>query len=265
MKKHDVLLVIPAYNEEGCIGTVLDGLRDRGYSEWLDVLVINDGSADATEEVVRSRGVSVLSQVYNMGYGAALQTAYKYAVEKGYEYLVQIDADGQHDLENIDRVMAELAGWTPGAPDVSGAGRALDAVPATRPDIVIGSRFLAGAQSFRISALKRLVIGMFRRIIRATTGKRLTDPTSGLWGLNRRAFTYFARKDNFDTRYPDLNVILQMLLLGYDIREIPAIMHARTAGTSMHAGVASALRYALVMSLSTVGVLVRVGAHKVKA
>lgn len=246
---HDVLLILPAYNEEESIGAVLDGLRAGGYPDWLDVLVVNDGSTDATLRVVRERGFSALTQVYNMGYGAALQTAYKYAEDEGYAYVLQIDADGQHDLCNIDLVYQRLT-----APKDPGEGAA--------PDIVIGSRFLEGAQSFAIAPVKKPVINLFRWIIRTATGATLTDPTSGLWGLNRRAFGHFARKENFDTRYPDLNMILQMLLLGFSIEEIPAVMHARTTGTSMHSGLGSALRYALVMSLSTLGVLVRVRGAK---
>ena len=243
MSDKNTLLMIPAYNEEESIGAVLTGLKEKGFLDRIDVLVVNDGSKDATAQICREHGIEVLTQVYNMGYGAALQTAYKYAVEKGYEYLLQMDADGQHDLVNIDLICDKLMGEP-------AAGERV-------PDIVIGSRFLEGAQSFYMSPAKKPVIAAFRGIIKAKTGYQLTDPTSGLWGLNRKAFSYFAIRNNFDVKYPDVNMILQMLLEGYHIVEIPAIMHERTAGTSMHSGLGSALKYGIVMSLSTMSVLVR--------
>ena len=99
MKK--ILLMIPAYNEAENIGALLKGMKDLGLESMMDVLVIDDCSADSTSQIVEESGFKVIRQVFNMGYGAALQTAYKYAVEKNYDYLLQMDADGQHDLCNV--------------------------------------------------------------------------------------------------------------------------------------------------------------------
>ncbi|MDD3221585.1 MAG: glycosyltransferase family 2 protein [Clostridia bacterium] len=235
MKK--ILMIIPAYNEEENIGELLDGIRETDLEEIMDVLIIDDSSADSTSEIVKAKGFNVIRQIFNMGYGAALQTAYKYATDKGYDYLLQMDADGQHDLCNINVICEKLGCFSENREDM--------------PDIVIGSRFLDGSQSFAISKLKENTIKFFRCIIRKVTGANLTDPTSGLQGLNRKAFSYYAVYNNFDLKYPDLNMIIQMLLLNFKIEEIPAIMHERTAGVSMHTGLLKVGKYMILMLLST--------------
>ena len=235
MKK--ILVILPAYNEEENIGQLLDKLKNYEKRDLYDILVIDDGSKDRTAEIVKEKGVQVLSQVFNMGYGAALQTAYKYAKNNGYEYVFQIDADGQHDVANIERLIAEMG--------------CLKEDNSDYPDIIIGSRFLEGSESFYMSRLKMVAIGFFRRIIKKNTGVVLTDPTSGLQGLNRKAFCFYAEYGNFDLKYPDMNMIIQMLLLGFKITEFPAIMHERAAGVSMHTGILKVGKYMLLMSLST--------------
>ncbi len=247
--RKDVLLVMPAYNEEKNIGEILKTLKSSELSKIVDILVIDDGSADNTSMVVREYGVHVMRQPFNMGYGAALQTGYKFAVNHDYKYLLQMDSDGQHDVCNLKCLLDKLGYFEKNA---SG-----------KPDIVIGSRFLSGAVSFYISSIKRVVIAGFKGLIYHYTGYRLTDPTSGLWGMNRAAFSFFAEYDNFNLDYPDINIILQALLNEYKIEEIPAVMHARVAGTSMHSGIRSALKYAVVMVLSTITVLKKYRRKKV--
>ncbi len=235
MKK--ILVILPAYNEEENIGNLLDKLTNYEKANLYDILVIDDGSKDRTAEIAKEKGVPVLSQVFNMGYGAALQTAYKYASKNGYEYLFQIDADGQHDVTNIERMIAEMGCFAEDHKQY--------------PDIVIGSRFLEGSETFYMSRLKMLAINFFRRIINKNTGVELTDPTSGLQALNKKAFDFYAKYGNFDLKYPDMNMIIQMLLLGFTITEFPAIMHERTAGVSMHTGIIKVGKYMILMSLST--------------
>lgn len=174
MKK--ILLMIPAYNEAENIGALLKQMKEAGLETSMDILVIDDCSRDGTSEIVKEFGFKVIRQVFNMGYGAALQTAYKYAVEKDYDYLLQMDADGQHDLCNVEVLCGKLGCFS----------EDMD----TYPDIVIGSRFLEGSQSFHISRLKKYTILFFRKIIKKVTGCCLTDPTSGLQGLNRKAFRF---------------------------------------------------------------------------
>ena len=249
--KNETLLVIPAYNEEMNIDKTLSGLLDAGIDRKMDILVINDGSSDGTLSHCRQfePRIKVIDQVYNMGYGAALQTGYKYAVMNDYKYLLQMDADGQHDQCTLDVILSRLQGKTEasGLLPLEKAG-----VDGSRvPDIVIGSRFLEGSRSFKISGLKRVAIGFFARLITRFTGYRLTDPTSGLQGLNRKAFTYYSGYMHFDLQYPDLNMIAQMLFLGFHVEEVPAVMHERTAGVSMHAGFWKPVKYMAVMMVST--------------
>ncbi|KMZ55353.1 glycosyltransferase family 2 protein [Dorea sp. D27] len=235
MKK--ILIIIPAFNEEENIGTLLGGMKDMGIEESMDVLVVDDGSRDRTAQIVEESGFKVIRLLFNMGYGAALQTAYKYAVTKHYDYLLQMDADGQHNLTNI-KIVCERLGC-------------FEKEQESFPDIVIGSRFLEGSQTFLISGMKKLAISCFRKIIKRVTGQSLTDPTSGLQGMNRRAFSFYSLFNNFDLKYPDLNMIVQMLLLGFKIEEVPAVMTERTAGESMHSGLLKVGKYMVLMLLST--------------
>lgn len=239
--KKDLLVVIPAYNEEGRIGKLLAGLREAGTEAFADILVIDDGSKDRTRQEAEAVGCLCLSGIYNQGYGTALQMGYQYALRKGYSYVVQMDADGQHDVCNVAKLYEALR-----EPDDSGQA----------PDIVLGSRFLPGGRSFRLSLPRMAGIRLFRALILRTTGRRITDPTTGLQGLNREALRACARYDFFEGTCPDANMIIQMLLSGYRIREIPAVMYARESGKSMHAGLEPAA-YAIRMAFSLSAVFIR--------
>lgn len=238
--KKDVLLIIPAYNEEKSIGKVMTDILESGIEDFADILVIDDGSKDNTAKVVQEKKVKVISQIYNMGYGAALQTGYKYAVNQDYSYLIQMDADGQHDLKNVFRIY-----------------KALLENNDTPYDIIIGSRYLETQVKYNMSPLRLFAIGMFRVIIKLTTGQAITDPTSGMQGLSRRAFSYYAGYANFDIKYPDINMILQMLFLGFRVKEVPAIMYERKEGEAMHSGILKPFVYMLLMSISTTNVMIR--------
>ncbi len=239
----DYLLIIPAYNEERAIGRVLENIISKGYLETVDVLVVNDASDDGTADVVKAfDGVNMITHVFNLGYGSSLQTGYRYALDNGYRYVLQIDADGQHDVCNIQILIDAL-----NKPDKNGI----------LPDIVIGSRFEKGSRSFAIPSVKKVSISFFRALIKATTKKRILDPTSGLQGLNRKAFSYYSGFGNFDNDYPDANMIIQMLMMGYEISEVPSVMHERVTGVSMHAGIIKPLIYMLMMPLNIFSVYMR--------
>lgn len=240
-RRKDLLIIMPAYNEAACIGGFLERLEAPEIAGIADILVIDDGSADDTGRIVRERGHELITHVYNMGYGAALLSGYKYAVRRRYQYVIQIDSDGQHDPCNILPLYERLR-----ASDKDGEG----------PDIVLGSRFLEGGKSFPISRLKKAAITVFRKLIRLTTGKTITDPTTGLQGLGSRALLYYSAYSHFDDKYPDTNMLIQMLLLGYRVEEIPAVMHAREAGTSMHSGLKPAI-YMVHMFFSICAVLLQ--------
>lgn len=235
----EVLIILPAYNEEASIGAFLKKLTSSPAMEFADVVVINDASRDSTGQIAKTAGVTVLNHPFNLGYGSALQTGYKYAVAGNYHYLIQLDSDGQHDVCNVEMLYQQLK------------------AQADTPDLVIGSRFLAGSQSFSISPIKKLAIAFFRKFIQLTSGQKITDPTSGLQGMNRAVFSYYAKYGNFDTNYPDANMIVQMSLLNYRIREIPAVMHQREAGRSMHFGIIEPICYMFIMVFSTCTVYLR--------
>ena len=236
--KHELLIIIPAYNEEESIGTFLSALSDSSITDIADVIVINDASSDQTASIVCTLGFPVISHPYNLGYGTALQTRYKYACDHHYRYLIQMDADGQHDICNITRIYECL-------------------LSKDAPDIVIGSRFFKESKSFAISFVKKLAIRFFQKAIYAASRQRVTDPTSGLQGLNATAFSYYAQFGNFDNNYPDANMIIQMALLGFHIKEIPAVMHERKAGQSMHFGIIEPFLYMCIMLFSTSNVFIR--------
>lgn len=237
----DVLIIIPAYNEEGQIGKVLDDLAAPEISAVADVLVMNDASMDHTSAIVRDHNVNIVTHVFNLGYGGGLQVGYKYAVRRGYKYVIQMDADGQHDVCNVMRLYKALT-----EPDAQGK----------YADIVLGSRFVEGGQSFPMGGAKKFAISYFRGLIRLFTGRKILDPTTGLQGLNRRAFLLYSQFNQFDDRYPDTNVIIRMILLGYRVKEIPAVMHERPAGKSMHSGWKPVV-YMIRMTLSVLSTWIR--------
>lgn len=239
----ELLIMIPAYNEEDSIEVLLNRMYETGIDAIGDILVINDGSQDNTEKAARNFKVSVLNQAVNMGYGSALQVGYKYATKNGYEYVIQMDADGQHDIGNIKTIYDSL--------------KNKDLRFTETPDIIIGSRFLSDNGTIKISKIKRFAISFFRFVIKIFTKNNITDPTSGLQGLNRLAFTYYAGYGNFDYRYPDINMIIQMIMKGYKIKEIPAVMHERKAGKGMHSGVIKPIKYMILITLSTLNIMLR--------
>ncbi len=245
-KQKEVLIIIPAYNEGKTIGTLLEQLERPEIAEIADVLVLNDASRDNTARVVRERGHTVITHVFNLGYGSGLQLGYKYAKRNGYQYVIQMDADGQHDVCNVEKLYERLK-----AKDKEG----------NCPDIVLGSRFMEGSVSFPVSAMKKLAFVLFRFLIKVGTGRKIMDPTTGLQGLNRKAFAFYAGYGHFDDKYPDANMIMQMLLLGYRVEEIPAVMHARTEGVSMHSGLKPVI-YMFRMMFSILAVWVRIKIYK---
>ncbi|MDO5154840.1 MAG: glycosyltransferase family 2 protein [Eubacteriales bacterium] len=238
----EVLIIIPAYNEEKNIGKVLEALKQPEIASVADVLVMNDYSKDNTEAVVRKYGVKIVNHIFNLGYGNGLQLGYKYAVKKGYKYIIQMDADGQHDVSNILQIYEKLK-----TPDEHGKC----------PDIVLGSRFMKECEEYPTSLLKKIAYCLFRMLIKLGTGQTITDPTTGLQGQSRSAFSYYAKYNHFDDRYPDANMIMQMILLKYRVVEIPAVMHLRTEGVSMHSGLRPII-YMFRMMFSIVAVWVRI-------
>jgi glycosyltransferase involved in cell wall biosynthesis len=230
MKKR--CIIVPALNEASNIVSVVEGIKR--YSD-ADIVVIDDGSKDRTPKTARETGAYVIRHPYNMGYGVALQTGYKYATEKGYDLLLQLDGDGQHDPKYIPKLF--------------------EAVASGECDVAIGSRFLGEAR-YDAGVLKSIGINLFRFMIRVTTGRSITDPTSGYQCLHRRVFKVFTG-DVFPCDYPDADLIVMLLRMGFRIREVPVAMTPNPEGRSMHQGILRLAYYFFKMFLSFLVTLIR--------
>ena len=247
MEEKEVLVIIPAYNEAANIGKVLDQLEKPEISDIADILVMNDASVDSTNWLVKARGHAVVTHVFNLGYGSGIQLGYKYAVRRGYKYVIQMDADGQHDVCNIPLIYNRLR-----QKDEDGR----------YPDIVLGSRFMEGSGDYKVSFAKRLAFKLFRFMMQVASGREFADPTTGLQGLSRKAVLYYSQYNHFDDKYPDTNMIMQMVLLKFKVVEMPAVMHLRTSGVSMHSGL-KPIWYMLRMFFSVLAVIFRCKVLKV--
>ena len=204
MRQGELLVIIPAYNEEANVATVIRGIQQ--HLPLADVVVINDGSRDRTARVAAAAGAKAISLPYNMGYGAALQTGYKYAKENGYHFLAQVDADGQHDPVYILDMLALLEG--------------------NEADIVIGSRFLVDS-GYRAPFAKRVGMLLFGSVASWVTGQKVTDPTSGYQALNRKAFCYCAG-DVYPSDFADADVLIMFHRAGLRVREVAVRMKPST-------------------------------------
>lgn len=206
------LVLIPAYNEAGKIGEVVRRVRD--VVPDCQILVVNDGSRDRTAREAAAAGALVVSHPFNMGYGATIQTGYKYAWAHGYDFLAQIDGDGQHDPAYIPALLAPIV--------------------AGETDVTVGSRFLEPG-SYRPSLVRRIGIAFFRTLVSLLMWRRITDPTSGYQAFNRDVIRFFTT-EYFPCDYPDADVILTLDLAGFRVREVPVRMYANVEGKSMHSG-----------------------------
>jgi glycosyltransferase involved in cell wall biosynthesis len=204
------LTIVPAYNEAEAIGATIAAIRH--WAPDFDVLVVDDGSADATAEEARRAGAEVLRLPFNLGIGGAMQAGYIYAHEQGHEVAVQIDGDGQHDPRHIPELLDRLHA----DPELN---------------MVTGSRFLRpDGEGFRSSAARRVGIRFFARVLSLLTGQRVTDPTSGFRMTDRLGIELFAR--DYPPDYPEVEAIL--LIHRHRLRscEVPVVMAPRLSGTS---------------------------------
>ncbi len=222
-----LLILLPCLNEGPRLGALLEELATR-HPE-ADLLVVDDGSDDDTEAVARRQGAIVLRLPHNLGYGAALQAGYKYAWEKGYFRVVQMDGDGQHPPAEVATLLREAA--------------LQDA------DVIIGSRFL-GRPCYPIPPLRRLGISLFSGLTTLLVGRRVTDPTSGFQVLNRRVLRFYGQ-DFYPYDYPDSDMLVRLHRGGYRFLEVGVEMREGAAGKSMHQGLAP-LWYGYKLLLSTV-------------
>lgn len=207
MEKEKVLVIIPAYNEEGSVGKVVEGAKQ--YLPGVDALVVNDGSSDRTSEKAEASGAIVLNLPFNLGIGGAVQAGYKYAFEKGYDIAVQVDGDGQHDPTEIPKLL-----------------RALEE---KKVDMVIGSRFI-GDSEFKSSMMRRVGISIFSKVISWIAGQKITDPTSGFRSASGKTIRLFAF--DYPQDYPEPESLVLLHKAGLTIGEVPVNMNQRFAGES---------------------------------
>ncbi|MDO4266843.1 MAG: glycosyltransferase family 2 protein [Eubacteriales bacterium] len=198
-----VLVIIPAYNEEANIETVVGELRDH-YPQY-DYIVVNDGSKDRTAAICREMGYELLDLPVNLGLAGCFQTGMKYAYEKGYSCAIQFDGDGQHRPEYIEAMKKKLdEGY----------------------DLVIGSRFVNRKKDF---SLRMVGSRLISAAIRATTGVRVADPTSGMRMFSRGMIREFALNLNYG---PEPDTVSWLLKQGARVAEVPVVIAERTGGES---------------------------------
>lgn len=214
-----ILVIIPAYNEEKRIASVIRGVKD--HLPLAEVLIVDDGSHDKTRWAVIEAGAKVLSHPMNLGYGAALQTGYKFALDKGYEAIVQMDGDGQHDPSFV--------------PELFGV------VQRGEADVVIGSRFLETRSTiladkiYQAPFIRRLGMRVFGTITSLIIQQKITDSTSGYQAMNCKVLEWVS-SDKFPWDYPDADVLIMLHRAGFRIKEVPVHMFENRDGKSMHSG-----------------------------
>ncbi|MCP3138238.1 glycosyltransferase family 2 protein [Pyxidicoccus xibeiensis] len=206
MENRRGLIVLLAYNEEECIGSTVAELREA--LPGMDVLVVDDGSADQTAARAREAGAHVLTHPFNLGVAAGEATGLLYASRQGYQRVLRMDGDGQHDPASVPMLLEALD-----------AGK----------ELVIGSRF-AGVTTFRSTWLRRFGNQFLSRLLSTLTQQRITDPTSGFRGFGPRAIAFFGRTHPHD--YPEPESVLMASRQGFPITEVPARMRPRRTGTS---------------------------------
>jgi glycosyltransferase involved in cell wall biosynthesis len=201
------VVIIPAYNEEESLAHVIGKVHQA--VPQADVVVVNDGSTDATSRIAEDHDCIVLDLPYNLGIGSAMQTGFMYARDNGYAVAVQVDGDGQHDPTEIPELLAVLEGG--------------------EFDVVIGSRYIED-RGYITPAVRRLGIVILAGVISLITRQRFSDPTSGFRASNRAAIRFCAEDYPFD--YPEPESVVLFRRAGLRVREIPATMNPRYGGQS---------------------------------
>jgi glycosyltransferase involved in cell wall biosynthesis len=201
------LVIIPAFNEEAALPAVLADLRT--LEPPVDIVVVDDGSSDATAEVARDAGVTVLPLPFNMGIGGALRTGFVFAVRRGYQQAIQFDGDGQHDPTQIALLLTALD---------DGA------------DMVVGSRFTDEAQTYDVGRVRAGAMSVLRFMVRQLSGQSFTDTSSGFRGFSRPVLELFAR--NYPYEYMEsVEALVLALSSGFTVAEIPVRMSHRQQGS----------------------------------
>lgn len=231
MKK--VLIVIPAYNEEANIERVLKELKKD--ASFADVLVINDCSSDDTEKKVKENKVDCINNVFNMRYAWTVQTGIKYAYQNGYEYVIQFDADGQHIAKEAKKLYEEAKKG--------------------ENDIIIGSRYLKDT-GYPCPFFRRIGTKLFEILIKIFCKQKICDPLSGFQCLNKKVMKKYSKMGAYP-EFPDANLVIEMIMQGYKIKEIPVKMRLREEGQSMHDGIIRPIKYMINMIYTILFIIIQ--------
>jgi glycosyltransferase involved in cell wall biosynthesis len=202
------MAIVPALNEERTVARVIDELR--AFDPGLDVVVVDDGSTDRTAAVAGAKGALVLRLPFNLGIGGAVQTGFRFAFEHGYDLVVRVDGDGQHDPAQLAAIV--------------------EPVLRDEADIVVGSRFCSDEGGYRSSRSRRVGIRILAGVVSRIVGQRVTDTTSGFQALNRRGIALFARDYPHD--YPEVEGTVMVFRHRLRLQEVPISMRERGGGRS---------------------------------
>lgn len=200
------LVIIPAYNEEKNVAAVIRKIRQK---PGIDVVVVNDGSKDRTSRVARDAGAIVVDLPFNLGIGGAVQTGYLYAYKNGYDVAVQVDADGQHDPADLEKIIGPVA-----------KGDA---------DMVLGSRYVEKT-GYKAPLARRMGMVVFSTVVSLINRQPIKDTTSGYRAVNKNVIAYFV--DNYPADYPEVEALILLKKVGFRIKEIPVTMAERAHGES---------------------------------
>nr|WP_033293074.1 glycosyltransferase family 2 protein [Amycolatopsis jejuensis] len=212
-----VLIVMPALNEQASVAAVISQVKDA--LPGTDILVVDDGSVDQTAQLARAAGAQVARLSVNLGVGGAMRTGFRYAAARGYDVVVQVDSDGQHDPEEVGALLALLD---------DGA------------DIAMGSRF-AGKGAYRAVGPRKYAMVALSLVFSRLAGHRITDVTSGFKAMGPRAIKLFASYYPAEYLGDTVEALVMAIRANLTIAETPVVMRERTTGTPSHSPVKSAV------------------------
>jgi len=204
-------LIIPALNEAKSLPRVFEAIEEARLE--AQIVVIDDGSTDDTARTAAALGARVVRHPFNMGYGAAIQTGYMYALERGADLLVQMDADGQHDPRQIPAMV--------------------EPIRRGECNLVIASRFLE-VTGYRMGWVRTAGRKLFEALGRLS-GVNVTDPTSGFQAMNTATLELYVQ-DFFPHDYPDVDVLVTASRHGLRVRECASVMRPELRGSRLHGG-----------------------------